>query len=117
VVAITACIHIALWLSLFGELSLFVPRLEAIYADFGMRLPALSQNVVWLSRFVGQYPYLWALFPILDLAILVYLYRRGNNVLLALWTAFIILLCLLLFLDIHAGLGLAVEKLHEGLHR
>jgi type II secretory pathway component PulF len=116
VVLITACVHVALWAGMFGEMVLFVPRLEVIYQDFNMKLPALSQHVVWLSLLVGQYPYVWALLPLVDLAILVYLYRRGNDLLLALWTAFIILLCLLVFLDIHVGLGLAVDKLHQGLH-
>jgi type II secretory pathway component PulF len=117
VVLITAAVHILLWIGMFVEMVFYVPRLEATFRDYNMRLPAISEHVLWYCRVVGQYPYLWAVLPVLDVAVLVYLYRRGSDLLLILWTGFIILLCVAVFLDMHLGLGMAVLKLYEGLHR
>jgi hypothetical protein len=76
-----------------------------------MRLPAVADATFRLARLVFHYPYLWALVALVDALVLVYLWRRGNRVLLALWTAFVLLLSATVFVGIHLGLAQAAAAL------
>jgi type II secretory pathway component PulF len=95
-------IHEMLWIGLGLLLYLVVPRFEAIFADFGVDLPALTVLLVKISRFVVRY--WWVVLAMLvllapvDRAILEHLRRSpGGRRAVRLWSGLVIALPLAAF--------------------
>jgi type II secretory pathway component PulF len=69
-----------------------VPKVEAIFQDFGVDLPSLTKTFIRASHFAWSYPAVLALLLvvliIVDLLVLKTLARKGNGIAYPIWRVF-----------------------------
>ena len=96
-----------------------VPRLEALWEDFGIEIPQISIWIIRIARFLGAYWYLGLILIFFDYVLLYVLSRpsHGMRGLAHLWAAGILLACLLMLaLLIVAGLIPNISLIEHHIH-
>src|SRR5438874_12844401 len=91
VVLVAAFLHLALWLLLVREVMFTLPASERTFADYNMRLPALTQLIITFFKFAEGAPAVWFVLPAVDTIVLVVLHRRRQLLLLILWSVFLLI--------------------------
>ena len=117
---VVVTVHAALWLLFFTGVALFVPHFDKQFAGWQMGLPALTEEVLALSRWVTAYGVVvpLALLPLLALdgGILFLLRRQPRTRLLGmLWSLALTALPLLAALLAVIGIGMPFIKFTEGM--
>jgi hypothetical protein len=120
VAAAMAFVHGLGWLPTVIALLSFVPKHKKTFADFGMKLPWLTEIMIDLSdEFVELFPVL----PLIGLAFmgldawLLYALRRKSRTLSWLWFLFVLLVCGFSFFVTWMAVWLPITELMEGLSR
>src|SRR5262249_40713503 len=116
IVLIAAVLHLVFWLLLVHHV-LMLPAYEHQFAEYNMRLPALTQLCFAFFKIVEPAPAVWLVFPILDAIILIVLHRQRQLVLLILWSVLVLILLAAGLGALELGIQLAMLKLQEGLSR
>src|SRR5262249_45953662 len=120
--AVMTAIHLMAWMPLFILFFFVVPRSKKIFADFGMKLPWITESIIDISDTMRDFfwflPIIVAGAFVADAAIL-FLLRRDDRWRLLSWLPFLLLLvvplvgCAIVWL----GLELPMVELTEGLSR
>jgi type II secretory pathway component PulF len=117
IVLVAAILHLALWLLLVREVMFTLPAAERTFADYNMKVPALTELCLSFFRVAEKAPAVWFVLPIVDAIVLVVLYRQRQLLLLILWSVFLLILLALALGALEFGIQLAMFKLQEGLSR
>jgi hypothetical protein len=117
IVLVAAVLHLALWLLLVREVMFTLPASERAFADYNMRLPALTQLFFSFFKVAEAAPAIWFVLPVLDGIVLVVLHRQRQLLLLILWSVLLLILLALALGALEFGIQLALLKLQEGLSR
>jgi hypothetical protein len=111
---------VLLWIVVLGELLFIVPLFEAVFVDFGLRVPQVTEATIACTRWCTKYPYVLPM-PLAiittGVAVSTWLIRHQwrNGVLGAVWClAMLLLLAVVAFL-IWLGCYLPYQKLLDGL--
>src|SRR5262249_52441339 len=99
------------------EVMFTLPASWRTFADYNMKLPALTELFLSFFRVAEKAPAIWFVFPVVDAIVLVVLYRQRQLLLLILWSVLLLLLLALILGGLELGLHLAMVKLQEGLSR
>jgi len=119
-VSVLVLVHALAWVPLLLFMLQMVPRYKLIFADFGMKLPELTMEVVDWSDFIVNHPIrvgaALAVFLVLDGAILFLLRRYSSTPLLSwLWFILVALLPLSAWICAWLSMWLPLEELMEDL--
>jgi hypothetical protein len=116
IVLVAAVLHLAFWLLLVFDV-LRLPAYEHQFAEYNMRLPALTQLCFAFFKVVEPAPAVWLVLPVLDAIVLVVLHRQRQLILLILWSVLLLILLAMALGMLELGIQLALMKLQEGLSR
>lgn len=115
-------LSVILWSALFVVFISVIPKQMKLFADFGMKLPAVTQITFDISMWFADY--WWVMFPVFVMGLLLaglvtywVRHRTTNWTLMALWTFMLIGTPLVLMAIVGFSLYLPLLKLVEGLSR
>jgi hypothetical protein len=117
IVLVAAVLHLAFWLLLVREVMFTLPASMHTFAEYNMRLPALTELFLSFFKVVEPVPAIWFVFPVVDAIVLVLLHRQRQLLLLILWSVLLLILLALALAALELGIQLAMLKLQEGLSR
>jgi hypothetical protein len=117
IVLLAAFLHLAFWLLLMREVMFTLPAGMHTFADYNMRLPALTELFLSFFRVAEKAPAIWFVLPVLDALVLVVLHRQRQLLLLILWSLLLLVFLALALGALELALHLALVKLQEGLSR
>jgi type II secretory pathway component PulF len=116
IVLVAAVLHLVFWLLLVRDVFM-LPAYEKQFAEYNMKLPALTQLFFAFFKVVEPAPAVWFVLPVVDAIVLVVLHRQRQLLLLILWSVLVLILLAAALGALELGIHLALLKLQEGLSR
>ncbi len=118
--AVVVAIHAFLWSAWLLGVWVWMPRTEQIFREFNMRLPDLTVQVIYLSRWLCTYPVVAGMGLCLFLGVdgLIYFSLRSTRRFVSeLWSIFVIVMAAAVIVVTLLALLNPLTALHEGLSK